>query len=104
MTLGQYFSSIQTKPLERHIHRHLTQFVENRNPFHPLQSGFRKRHSCHTALIRVCDTWLAAINQDQLTGADFLDIKKTFDLVDQYEIRNKFTESVNNIPLKVTST
>ena len=96
--------SILTKSLERYIQRHLTQFIEDRNLFHPFQSGFRQWYSCHTALIRVCDTWLAAINKDQLTGADFLDIKKTFDLVDQYEIRNKFTESVNNIPLKVTST
>ena len=58
--------SILTKPLERHIHRHLTQFIEDRNLFHSFQSGFRQRHSCHIALIRVCDTWLAAINQVQL--------------------------------------
>ena len=65
--------SILTKLLERHIHKHLTQFIEDRNLLYPLQSGFRQRHSCHTDLIRVCDTWLAAINQTELTGAVFLD-------------------------------
>ena len=65
--------SIVTKPLERHNHKLLTQFVEGRNLFYPFQSGFRQRHSCHTALIRVCDTWLVAINQAQITDAVFLD-------------------------------
>ena len=61
------------KRLERHIHKHLTQFIEDRNLLYPFQSGFRQRYSCHTALIRVCDTWLVAINQAQITDAVFLD-------------------------------
>ena len=67
--------SILTKPLERHIHKHLTQFIEDRNLFHPFQYGFRQRHFCHTILTRVCDTWLTLVNQAQLTGAVFLDLK-----------------------------
>ncbi|WP_419598339.1 reverse transcriptase domain-containing protein [Thiolapillus sp.] len=88
--------SILTKPLERHIHRHLTQFIEDRNLFHSFQSGFRQRHSCHTALIRVCDTWLAAINQAQLTGAVFLDLKKAFDLVDHTILLQKLAIYLQN--------
>ena len=33
---------ILTKLLERHIHKHLTQFIEDRNLFHPFQYGFRQ--------------------------------------------------------------
>ena len=70
--------SIQTKPLERHLHKHLTQLIEDQNLFHFFQSGFRQRHSCHTALIRVCDSRLAAINLAHLTSAVFLDLNKSF--------------------------
>ena len=59
-----------TKSLERHFHKHLAQFIEDRNLFHPFQSSFRQRHSCHTALIRVFDTWLAAISQAQIIAEE----------------------------------
>ena len=45
--------SILSKPLENRIHKHLILFTEDRNLFHPFQSGFRRHHSCHTALIRL---------------------------------------------------
>ena len=74
--------SIFSKPLERYIHKHLIQFIEDRHLFHPSQSGFRQRHSWHPSLIRVCDSWLAAINHAKFTGAVFLYIyiknKKNF--------------------------
>ena len=88
--------STLTKPLERHIHKHLTQFIYDRNISHPFQSGFRQRHPCHTALIRVCDTWLAAINQTQLTGAVFLDLKKAFDLVNHTILLQKLSIYLQN--------
>ena len=65
--------SILTKLLEMDVHKRLTQLIEDCNLFHPFQSGFRQRHSCHRALIRVCDTWFAAINLTQITNAVFLD-------------------------------
>ena len=74
--------SLLFKPLEKHIHQHLILFTEDHNLFHPLQSGFRRHHSCHTALIRLCDTWLSAVNKTQVAGAVFLDLKKAFDLAD----------------------
>ena len=99
--------SILTKPLERHIHKHLTQFIEDCNLFHPFQSGFLQRHSCHAALIRVCDTWLAATNQTQLTGAVFLDLKKSICPCQSYtstqEMISLFAEFVNSVSLKVVS-
>ena len=77
------FASIYfVQTLEKHIHKYLILFIEDRILFHHFQSGFRRHHSCHTALIRHCDTWLSVINKTQLTGAVFLDLKKAFDLVD----------------------
>ena len=73
--------SVVSKPIEKHVHRHLQSFLETHNLIHPLQSGFRVGHSCHTAVTHLTDRWLTAINQCQMTGAAFLDLSKAFDLV-----------------------
>ena len=73
--------SVLTKPLERHIHKHLTDFLETHQLFHSFQSGFRCGHSCQTAVTRLTDTWLSAFNNRQMSGAVFLDFRKAFDLV-----------------------
>ena len=73
--------SVLTKPLERHIHKHLTDFLETHQLFHSFQSGFRCGHSCQTAVTRLPDTWLSAFNNRQMSGAVFLDFRKAFDLV-----------------------
>ena len=72
---------ILTKPLEKHIQSHMSKYLENNKLFHDFQSGFRKQHSCHTALTALCDTWLKSIQDSEINGAVFLDLKKAFDLV-----------------------
>ena len=72
---------ILTKPLERHVQKHLLSYMESNKLFHKFQSGFRKDHSCNTSLTALVDTWLSAINDEEITGAVFLDFKKAFDLV-----------------------
>ena len=74
--------SVLSKPLERHIHNHLLQYMEKHQLFYEHQSGFRPKHSCHTALTRLCNTWLDALNKQNIVGAVFLDLRKAFDLVD----------------------
>ena len=49
---------------------------------HPFQSGFRCKHSCSTALVRLTHSWLTATNRSEVSGVIFLDLKKAFDLVD----------------------
>ena len=73
--------SVLSKPLEKHINKNISSFMETKSLFHELQSGFRKHHSCSTAITRMCDTWLSAINNSQLAAAVFLDFRKAFDLV-----------------------
>ena len=53
--------SVTSKPIERHVHNHRTNFMENHSLFHHLQSGFRSQLSCHTALSALCDMWLSTI-------------------------------------------
>jgi succinate dehydrogenase flavin-adding protein (antitoxin of CptAB toxin-antitoxin module) len=73
--------SILSKPLEKHIHLNLMSYLEENKLLHLFQSGFRTKHSSHTALMRLYDTWLNAINNKEMVGAVFLDLRKAFDLV-----------------------
>ena len=93
---GSISESILSKPLERHIHNHLYSFLDNNNLLYQYQSGFRKNHSCHTALVNLCDEWLSAINNQKLVGAVFLDLRKAFDLVDHKILIQKLNLYLNN--------
>ena len=53
------------------------------------QSGFREGHSCQTALIRLTDEWLKAIDSGKNIGSVFVDLKKVFDLVDHEILLHK---------------
>ena len=57
------------------------EYFEKNNLLYHLQSGFRKKHSCQTAVTRIIETWLSSINEAEITGAVFLDLRKAFDLV-----------------------
>ena len=54
--------SVLAKPLEKHINKHLLLHLDKYNLFHPSQSGFRKKHSCQTALTSLVEQWLSNIN------------------------------------------
>lgn len=88
--------SVLSKPLEKHIYTHLINFIERHDLFYPFQSGFRKHHSCHTALARLCDKWLSSINKSEITGVIFLDFKKAFDLVDHDILLKKLSLYLQN--------
>ena len=80
-----------SKPLERHFHKHLYIYLQKHSLLHVNQSGFRPIHSCHTALISLCDSWLQSINEAQVVGTLFLDFRKAFDLVNHSILLQKLS-------------
>ena len=71
-----------SKIFERHLANQIQYFLNKYNLIHDMQSGFRKNHSCHTALTHLIDTWLKDVDSGNYVGAVFLDLRKAFDLVD----------------------
>ena len=93
--------SVLSKLPERHVHKHLVTYLETRDLFHPLQSGFRRKYSCNTALARLTDSWLSAINRSDMSGDVFLDLKKALDLVDHRILFSQisvYLNSSNSLP------
>ena len=60
-------------------------FLTDNDILNSCQSGFRRNHYTSTSLIDVSDYILQNMNQGLVTGAIFLDLKKTFDTVN-YDI------------------
>ena len=71
-----------SKIIEKHIAKQCIDYLEQFSLLHREQSGFRKSHSCHTALIKLTDTLYKELDNGNLTGIVFIDFKKAFDLVD----------------------
>ena len=56
--------SVLSKPLEKHINKHLLSYLKTNELIHPNQSGFREHHSCHTALTTLVDTFYKNIKMN----------------------------------------
>ena len=77
-----------SKPLEKHVHKHLLKYLDRFNLIHTHQSGFGPQHSCQSALTCLVDRLLSSIKDSNLNGV-FLDLKKAFDLIDHQIILKK---------------
>ena len=73
--------SLLSKPIEKHIYHHLNKHLTKYNLIHENQSGFRKNHSCHTALTQLLDKCLLNINNNEFNGMVYADFAKAFDII-----------------------
>ena len=55
----------------------------SQNMLHDGQSGFRAKRPCETSLNHMVHKWAKAIDNGLVNGIMLLDVRKTFDLVNQ---------------------
>ena len=73
--------SIFSKIFEKLMHKRLYNFLEVNEIIHPLQFGFRKKHSTTHSLISITEHIKSSIESGQFGCGIFIDLKKAFDTV-----------------------
>lgn len=71
-----------SKIFEKHVNKHLMNYLNKYKLIHENQSGFRQKHSCQTALVKLIDQWMQCIDKGDIVGSLFVDFRKAFDVVD----------------------
>ena len=78
-----------SKLIEKWVENKLSEYSNEYDLLHQSQSGFRSNHSTESAIVRMIDSWLKAVNDGKLTGCVMVDFRKAFDLVDHKILLNK---------------
>ena len=74
-----YISKLVEKVIVTELHQHLT----SNDLYQKDQSAYRKHHSTETALVKICDFILTAIDNNQCVFLVLLDQSAAFDTVHQ---------------------
>ena len=80
-----------SKIFEKHVNKHLMSYLNEYKLIHGCRSGFRHKHSCQTALVKLIDQWMNCIDHGDLVGTMFIDFRKAFDMVDHSLLINKLS-------------
>ena len=78
-----------SKVLERLVFNQLYKFLSDNSLLSKHQFRIRPKNSTLTALIQMCDEWYQNMDDGNLNGVVFLDIRKAFDSVDHQILLHK---------------
>ena len=78
-----------SKVFEKIVFDQLNKYFNDNNLLTFCQSGFRSLHSTVTALLEATNSWLVNINNGLVNGVVFIDLKNTFDTIDNQIILQK---------------
>ena len=80
---------VASKIMERIVHNQVYDHLRQHSLLSEAQFGFRKYHSTTTCILKLLDHIYMNMDQGDLTGVVFLDLKKAFDTVDHSILINK---------------
>jgi hypothetical protein len=80
------------KILEIVMSMQITKYVEENEILCTMQSGFRKSHSCESAIQSVLSKWRQMADEGLVTVAAFLDFKRAFETIDRKKLLEKLAK------------
>ena len=80
------------KVLELVVKEQIDKYLHSNDIISEHQSGFRKYHSCETAIQSVIDDWKLIISEGKMVGVIFLDLKRAFETVDRIRLLEKLEQ------------
>ncbi|KAL5252011.1 hypothetical protein ACHWQZ_G014978 [Mnemiopsis leidyi] len=78
-----------SKILEKVVHEQLYTFIDSNNMFSSFQSGYRKNHSCETAVTKIHNDILMMIDKKENVVLLLLDLSAAFDTINHRLLLNK---------------
>ena len=88
--------SFLSKLIEKCSHLQLTEHIEKNNLFPRLQSGYRKGHSCETAVIKIHNDILMAMDRKSHVVLMLIDLSAAFDTINHAYLLRRL-QTVYNI-------
>ena len=72
---------MQGKLIEKIVHKRIMEWLDQKNILDPRQGGFPKGHSTTATTVNFVNDLYNAINEERVTIAVYIDLRKAFDTV-----------------------
>lgn len=81
------------KLLETVVSKQMRKYIEDNRLLTEFQAGFRKKHSCESALQTVISRWKNSLSKKNVVGVVFLDFRRAFETINRSLLKQKLEKN-----------